>query len=199
MAKLLIASANPGKQREIRALLDFPDLILVDLKMIGVRHHVEENGVSYADNAHLKATVFARISGMWTLSDDSGLEVDALNGAPGPRSARLGEPGFSDADRRQFLLNMLRSLPQPWTARFRCVAALSCPEGEVDLAEGICPGEVIPSERGTGGFGFDPIFLVHGTNQTMAELSLEEKNRISHRARAIKALTPILKQRLGLS
>ena len=199
MAKLLIASANPGKQREIRALLDFPDLILVDLKMIGVRHHVEENGVSYADNAHLKASVFAHISGMWTLADDSGLEVAALSGAPGPRSARLGETGFSDADRRKFLLNMLRSLPRPWTARFRCVAALSCPEGEVDLAEGICPGEVISFERGTGGFGFDPIFLVHGTNQTMAELSLEEKNRISHRARAIQSLTPILKQRLGFS
>jgi XTP/dITP diphosphohydrolase len=198
MAELLVASTNPGKRKEMRALLDITGLTLVDPTMMGIQHEVEETGVSYADNARLKASEFARISGMWTIADDSGLEVDALNGSPGPLSARLGDPTFSDAERRRMLLDMLHSFPQPWLARFRCVAALSSPAGEVDLAEGICLGEVIPFERGTGGFGYDPIFLVHGTDYTMAELSLEKKNKLSHRARAIKSLLPIIKQRMGL-
>jgi len=198
MAELLIASTNLGKRNEMRALLDITGLTLVDPTMIGIQHEVEETGVSYVDNAGFKASEFARISGMWTIADDSGLEVDVLEGAPGPLSARLGDPSFSDAERRRVLLDMLKSSPQPWIARFRCIAALSSPTGEVDLAEGICLGEVIPVERGTGGFGYDSIFLVRGTDQTMAELSLEKKNKLSHRARAIKSLLPILKQRMGL-
>ena len=134
---------------------------------------------------------------MWALADDSGLEVDVLEGAPGPRSARLGAPHLSDADRRHLLLEMLHPHPRPWRARFRSVVALASPEGKIDLAEGTCSGEIIAEERGTGGFGYDPIFLVPGTDCTMAELSMVKKNQLSHRARAIEALMPILKIRLG--
>jgi XTP/dITP diphosphohydrolase len=198
MAKLMIASGNPGKQRELRALLDSPGLMLLDPISLKLDLQVSEKGEDYASNAKLKASVYARASGMWALADDSGLEVDVLEGAPGPRSARLGAPHLSDADRRHLLLKMLLPHPRPWKARFRSVVALASPEGKIDLAEGICSGEITAEERGTGGFGYDPIFLVLGTDRTMAELSMEKKNQLSHRARAIEALMPILKIRLGL-
>ena len=198
MARLLIATSNPGKLREICALLDLPGLDIVDPSMIGIRSQVEETGAHYADNAHLKASASARASGIWTLADDSGLEVEVLGGAPGLHSARLGGSGSSDALRRRLLLEKLHPHPQPWMARFRCVVALASPEGGVDLAEGTCLGEIITTERGSAGFGYDPIFLVQGTDYTMAELSLEEKNRLSHRAKAVKSLLPTLKKRLGL-
>jgi len=198
MANLLIASGNPGKQREIRALLDIPGLILLDPASASIDLMVSEKGADYISNAELKASAFARASGMWALADDSGLEVDLLGGAPGPRSARLGSPDLSDADRRHLLLKLLRPYPPPWRARFRSVVALADPKGEMEIAEGICMGEIIAEERGSGGFGYDPIFLVEGTHQTMAELSLQEKNLLSHRAKAIEALKPRLRIRLGL-
>jgi XTP/dITP diphosphohydrolase len=197
MAKLLIASGNPGKQHELRALLDIPGLVLLDPTSLKLDLQVSEKGEDYASNAKLKASAYVRASGMWALADDSGLEVDVLDGAPGPRSARLGAPHLSDADRRHLLLKMLHPHPRPWRARFRSVVALVSPEGKIDLAEGTCSGEIITDERGTGGFGYDPIFLVLGTDRTMAELSMEEKNQLSHRARAIEVLMPILKIRLG--
>ncbi len=198
MAKLLIASGNPGKQHELRALLDIPGLVLLDPTSLNLDLQVSEKGEDYASNAELKASAYARASGMWALADDSGLEVEVLDGAPGPRSARLGAPHLSDSDRRHLILKMLHPHPQPWRARFRSVVALASPEGKIDLAEGTCSGEIITEERGTGGFGYDPIFLVLGTDRTMAELSMEEKNQLSHRARAIEALMPILRTRLGL-
>jgi XTP/dITP diphosphohydrolase len=198
MAKLLIASGNPGKQRELRALLDISGLVLLDPASLSIDLRVSEKGTDYISNAELKASAYARASGMWALADDSGLEVDVLEGAPGPRSARLGAPDLSDADRRHLLLKLLRPYPPPWRARFRSAVALADPKGEIDFAEGICTGEIIAEERGSGGFGYDPIFLVDGMDQTMAELSLEEKNRLSHRARAIEALRPRLRIRLGL-
>jgi XTP/dITP diphosphohydrolase len=196
--QLLIASGNPGKQRELRALLDLPGLSLVTPSDLGIHPDVEETGDDYQTNARHKASVFAEVSGLWALADDSGLEVDALDGSPGPRSARLGAANLSDADRRQVLLELLQPHPRPWPARFHCTVALVGPNGETDLAEGICHGEIIDTERGSEGFGYDPIFLVQGTGQTMAELSLEEKNRISHRARAIKLLLRTLQRRLGI-
>ena len=112
-------------------------------------------------------------------------------------SARLAGSGSSDVDRRNHLLSLLGSHPRPWTARFRCVVALAGPEGGIDLAEGECEGEIIPDECGNGGFGYDSIFLVKGLGRTMAEIRPEEKNRASHRARAVQALLPTLKMRLG--
>jgi len=194
---LLIATANAGKLREMRALLNHPDLQLVSLADLGITLEVEE-GSNYAENAHRKAACFAKLTGKWTVADDSGLEVDVLGGAPGPHSARLAGKHASDADRRRVLLGLLRPHPHPWTARFRCTMALASPAGTVDLAEGVCEGEIVSAEAGSGGFGYDPIFLVAGRGQTMAELSEADKNRISHRARAAHALLSTLCLRLSL-
>jgi XTP/dITP diphosphohydrolase len=196
-SRLLIATQNARKLREMLALLGLPGLQLVSLDDLGITDEVDE-GADYAENARLKASTFAQRSGLWTLGDDSGLEVDALGGAPGPHSARLAGPQRTDADRRALLLALLAPHPRPWTARFRCTMALANPDGDVELVEGVCPGQVVPDERGSGGFGYDPVFLVDGLGQTMAELSSAEKNRLSHRARAVQALLPILRQWLGL-
>jgi XTP/dITP diphosphohydrolase len=198
MQRLLIASNNEGKLREFRALLKGLGLDLLDPASLKLNLEVEESGDDYATNARLKAAAFTEASGLWCLADDSGLEVDALGGAPGLHSARLVGPGGSDEARRARLLALLSTHPRPWTARFRSVVALANPEGGIDLAEGECPGEIIPEERGEGGFGYDPIFLLRGVGRTMAELGMEEKNRLSHRANATGALLPVLRSRLGL-
>jgi XTP/dITP diphosphohydrolase len=197
--QLLLATSNRGKLKELRGLLKGLPLQLEDPLSMRLRLEIEEGEVGYAANATLKARAYAAASGLWSLADDSGLEVEALDGAPGPRSARLGGLGRSDEDRRAALLEALRAHPRPWKARFRCVAALSSPDGRVDLREGICPGEVIAQARGHEGFGYDPIFLPAGWGRTMAELEKETKNRISHRGRAIRALLPVLRERLGIA
>jgi XTP/dITP diphosphohydrolase len=198
MTQLLLASRNPGKCREMRVLLQPLGVEIIDVLELGTELRIDEIGKTYAENARLKAGVFAEHFQILTIGDDTGLEVEVLEGAPGLRSARLAGPGGSDADRRNHLLSMLGSHPRPWIARFRCVVALAGPDGGIDLAEGACEGEIIPTERGDGGFGYDPIFLVKGMDRTMAEISAEEKSRVSHRARAIQALYPTLMLRLGV-
>lgn len=199
MLKLLLGTHNPGKQSELRALLEYPNLEIVTIDDLGIELEIEETGATYAENARLKAVSYAVESGLWSLSDDSGLEVEALDGAPGLKSARFAGEGKSDSDRRRRLLEILKDHPRPWEAQFRATVAIASPSGEVELAEGRCSGEIIPEERGVGGFGYDSIFLTHGTGKTMAELEMGEKNRISHRARAIEALRPILVLRLDLT
>ena len=198
MKKLLLATNNKGKQMELRALLGGLGLSLVDPESLHLQLEVDESGETYAINAGLKAAAFSAASGMWCLADDSGLEVDALGGAPGLHSARLTGAKGNDRQRRTRLLALLAPHPRPWTACFRCVVALTGPEGKIDLAEGECRGEVILEERGKMGFGYDPIFLVQNTGRTMAELDMDEKNRLSHRANAIQAILPILRRRLSL-
>lgn len=193
MRELLIGTHNPGKQAELLALLNGLGIRLITPQDLGLVLEIPEPGPDYAAHARAKATAYARASNHWAVSDDSGLEVSTLNGAPGLGSARLGGEGKSDADRRITLLELLRPHPRPWKAQFRAAVVLASPAGQVQLAEGVCPGEVIPTERGTGGFGYDPIFLVEGVGLTMAELSMHQKNRLSHRARAIQALLPALK------
>jgi len=166
---------------------------IIDVIQMETTLYIDETGETYAENASLKAGIFAKQFQVWTIGDDTGLEVDALDGAPGLRSARLAGPGGTDVDRRTHLLFLLESHPRPWIARFRCVVAFAGPEGVLGLAEGACEGEIIPDERGDGGFGYDPIFLIEGLDRTMAEISPEEKNQVSHRARAIQALFPTLK------
>jgi XTP/dITP diphosphohydrolase len=196
---LLIATENKGKRRELQQLLDGLSIDLVLPSEAGVTLKVEETGSTYAENAALKAVAYASASGLTALADDSGLEVDALNGAPGLYSARYSPlPGATDADRRAHLLQNLRGEPRPWTARFHATIAVATPGGEVRYAEGACPGEIIPEERGTGGFGYDPIFLLEGQSQTMAELEDAEKNRLSNRGRAVRAAIPILREILGI-
>ncbi|MFQ5922768.1 MAG: RdgB/HAM1 family non-canonical purine NTP pyrophosphatase [Anaerolineales bacterium] len=199
MSRLLLGTHNLGKQAELRALLANPDWEIVTPYDLRLEFEVDESGATYAENARLKAMSFAAQSGLWSLSDDSGLEVEVLNGAPGLRSARLAGEGKSDSDRRRLLLEMLKIHPRPWEAQFRAIVALAGPSGEVELAEGQCAGEIIPEERGAGGFGYDPLFLVQGTGRTMAELDMDDKNRISHRARAVEAIRPTLELRLRLN
>jgi XTP/dITP diphosphohydrolase len=196
--KLLLATGNPGKLRELEALLAGTDLELLPPRQVGLGEQVEETGQDYAENASLKARAFARASGMWALADDTGLEVEALGGAPGLRSSRLVGESAGDAERRTRLLELLAPHPVPWPARFRTCLALADPAGRVDLVHSICPGEIVAEARGTGGFGYDPIFQVRGTGKTLAELSLEEKNLVSHRAQAVRSLLPVLRRRLGL-
>ncbi|MFQ5932460.1 MAG: non-canonical purine NTP pyrophosphatase [Nitrospiraceae bacterium] len=196
--RLLIGTHNRGKQAELRDLLADLECEILTPAEVGIADEVAETRTEYTDNARSKAIAYAQQSGLWTLSDDSGLEVDVLQGAPGPRSARLAGEGKSDADRRALLLQMLAGHPRPWKAEFRAAVALASPQGSVDLAEGRCAGEIIPVERGTGGFGYDSIFLVDGADQTMAELSAVKKNQISHRALAVAGIKPVLLSRLGL-
>lgn len=193
MSQLLIATNNPGKQEEIQSLLNDLEIELVTPVEIGLELDVKEDGTTYKENAAKKAIAFAQTSGLVSLSDDTGLEVEALRGAPGLYSARYApQPNATDADRRAYLLKRLQSQPQPWIARFICVVAIATPGGELQFAEGICPGEIIPNERGNHGFGYDPIFLLPSTGNTMAELSMNEKNQLSHRAKAVLAASPIL-------
>ncbi len=197
--KILVATNNPGKLVEIQSLLEDASLTLLTPAMVGLAMEVDETGATYAENAALKASAFAQASGLLALADDSGLEVDALGGLPGLRSARfLGRPGASDADRRAYLLERLQGLPRPWTAHFHCTVALAAPGGDLRFAEGQCPGEIIPQERGAHGFGYDPIFLLAELSLTMAELSMEQKNRLSHRARAIQAARPVIREMMGM-
>ncbi len=198
MQKLLLGTRNRGKQDELLALLSNLRIEILTPQQMGISIEIEETGATYAENAELKALAYASHSGMWSLSDDSGLEVEELDGAPGLRSARLGGAGNSDTDRRRLLLEMLVDHPHPWKARFRSTVALADPQGAIELAEGDCAGEIIIEERGSGGFGYDPIFLVHEAGKTMAELNMDEKNQLSHRARAFEAIRIVLGARLGL-
>ncbi len=195
--KLLIATNNKGKVRELQDLLKDTGIELVMPAQVGIDLDVVEDGHTYTENATKKAVAFAHASGLISLADDSGLEVDALDGAPGLYSARYGSQGgekLSDAGRRAFLIQTLQGKPRPWIARFHATIAIATPNGETHLAEGFCEGEIIPEERGTSGFGYDPIFLLPELGKTMAELSMEEKNRLSHRARAVMNAKGILKK-----
>ena len=193
MNKLLIATNNKGKVKELQYLLEDTGIELVTPTQINLELDVIEDGKTYEENATRKAIAFANASGMISLADDSGLEVDALDGAPGLYSARYSpKPGATDKDRRLYLLQNLQNVPRPWTARFHATIAIATPNYQLQIIEGLCQGEIIPEERGTGGFGYDPIFLLSNLGKTMAELSMEEKNRLSHRARAVLKAKPIL-------
>ena len=195
MHKLLIATNNPGKLVEFQELLNDTDITLVTPAQIGLDLDVIEDGHTYAENAVKKAIAFAAASNLISLADDSGLEVDALEGAPGLYSARYGSQDggkLSDADRRTYLLSKLQGKPRPWTARFHATIAIATPDNQIQITDGFCEGEIIPEERGTGGFGYDPIFLLPELGKTMAELSMDEKNRLSHRARAVMKAKEIL-------
>jgi XTP/dITP diphosphohydrolase len=193
MGQLLLASNNRGKIVEIQALLAEVKITLLTPDELGLDLYVAEVGTTYGENAALKARAFCEASGMVTLADDSGLEVACLGGAPGLYSARFSpQPDATDADRRRFLLAKLAQFPPPWMARFHCTVALAQPDGTVYFAEGECQGRIITEERGHNGFGYDPIFWIPEMERTMAELTLVEKNRLSHRARAVLAVIPDL-------
>ncbi len=194
--RLLVATGNRGKLAEFAALL--PGVAVLGLADVGVGD-LPETGETFEDNARQKATEAARRAGVWCLADDSGLCVDALDGAPGVNSARYAGRHGDDSANRALLLERLAAVPEGGrSARFVCVLVLVAADGEV-LAEarGECPGRIVHAPRGELGFGYDPVFVPDGDTRTMAELPSDEKNARSHRGRALEALLPALRARLA--
>lgn len=197
MPKLLLATNNSGKVREYKKLLKDAGYELVTPAELGISADIEETGNSLAENATIKASAMAEASGILTLADDSGLFVDALNGAPGVHSARYAGENATDEQRMAYLLKKLTDVPQSKrTARFRCVIAITKADGKTELAEGECAGVITSEPTGKGGFGYDPVFYLPEIGKTMSEVSPQEKNRISHRAHATTAAIDILKRLL---
>ena len=196
--KLLVATHNRGKVAELADMLQHLAIDWLTLDDAGVTLDVAETGATFRENAILKATAYAQLTGLLTLADDSGLEVDALQGAPGVYSARYGGTGLTPVQRYEYLLANLAGVP--WTertARFRCVVALAQPAGLRGTAEGTCEGLIALTPAGNHGFGYDPVFYVAEKGVTMAELPAEVKHQISHRGRAVAALLPRLRQVLA--
>ena len=194
VVQLLLATHNPGKLREYLALLSALRVQLTSLAEQTVSCEPAETGASFEENARLKARAFAELSGLPTLADDSGLEIDALGGAPGVHSARYGNTGRDqDAQRIQLVLNQLKGVPwEKRTARFRCVVALAVPGQSTHTAHGALEGIIAFQPQGEYGFGYDPIFYLPAFQCTLAQLPPEIKNRISHRAAALEAALPII-------
>lgn len=191
--RLLLATNNKGKVGEFRDLLSGAGFELVMPDDLGITMVVAETGVTYEENARLKATSLARESGVLSLGDDSGLEVDALGGEPGLMSARYAGDGASDSIRVRHLLSKLSGVPwERRTARFVCVIALATPAGQVYTCEGACHGMIGFEPKGEFGFGYDPVFYFPGLDRTMAELSPETKHRVSHRGQAAEKARQVL-------
>ena len=202
VVKLLVATGNAGKAREFRQMLGADRFAWSDLSKFPSVPEVEETGRTFRANACLKAAAYARHAGMWTLADDSGLEVDALGGSPGVLSARwaqVNDAGTGDADNNALLLRQIRDIPDDRrTARFVCVLALARPDGRVILTvRDAVEGRIIHESRGTNGFGYDPLFLIESLDKTTAELPPDEKHRISHRGKALRRLREAM-TRLGV-
>ncbi len=193
-SRIAIASQNAHKLREIgRICADWPVEWLTIQNHEGPWPDVDETGETYLENALLKARAVADSLGVPALADDSGIEVDALGGRPGPRSARFSGPDATDEGNLKALMQALAGVPAGGrSARYRCVAAIAWPGGEVLHSEGVCEGALVGKRRGQRGFGYDPIFVPVGWEDTMAEISDEQKDRISHRGRAFRALHDLL-------
>jgi XTP/dITP diphosphohydrolase len=199
--KILVASTNPGKIAELRAMLDL-DVEWVGLSDFPNLREVKEDGETFSENAHKKALGYARQTGLWTLADDSGLMVDALNSAPGVKSARFSgvkEKNRALLDHKNMtkVLKLLEGVPmEKRTGRFVCCLCLASPQKVLIETEGKLEGFIAEKEMGSNGFGYDPIFFVPELNKTVAQLSREEKNAISHRGNAIRKLKPLLERLL---
>lgn len=192
--KVVLATRNRGKLREIVPLVAGLELELLTIDEVAPDAELREDGVTFVENALAKARQAARATGLPAIADDSGLEVDALDGVPGVYSARYAGPGADDDSNNAKLLEALRGVPPAQrTARFRCVAVFVDPARGLELVrDGACEGEVLEGPRGQDGFGYDPLFFIPTVGRTMAQLPLEEKNRLSHRAAAFRALAEAL-------
>jgi len=196
--QLFLATRNKGKIREIEELLKGFEISLTSLRDYPDAPDVVENGEAYRDNALKKARFFTRWTGRLTLADDSGLEVDYLQGRPGVLSARYSGDGGDDRENNRKLLRELKGIPRGKRgAVFRCVMALVAPWGDEEVVEGECRGQIGLEETGERGFGYDPLFIIPRYGKTVAELSLAEKNRVSHRGKALRKLKKILKRYVG--
>ena len=183
---LLLATNNPHKVVEFKSIFLPYDVVLQTPAELGLFNDVEESGDTYLENARLKAEAYWQDGEFQVLADDSGLEVEALNGAPGIHSHRfLPDPNATSHDRCLYLLQRLKDFPRPWRAAFHCEVVVLSRQGAILTSHGVCKGEIIQEFRGENGFGYDPIFLVDGTNQTMAELDPDTKNILSHRGKAV--------------
>ena len=183
--KFVLATHNPGKLREMSAILAELGVEVVSPKDLGITVDVEETGSTFAENAMLKAKAICKAADLPAIADDSGLCVDALNGAPGVYSARYGGEGLDDRGRYMLLLSSLRGAPTR-AAHFACAVACAFPNGDTLTAEGRCDGSIAYAPLGEGGFGYDPVFLLPGTGKTFGQLTQEEKSAVSHRGRALK-------------
>lgn len=194
MRKIVVGTRNSGKVREIQtALADLP-FAVVGLPETDIPD-VEETGTTFQENAILKARHYCQFTGEYCLADDSGLEVDALDGEPGVYSARYAGLDSTDAANNEKLLTVLKDVPPSGrTARFRSVLVLVGPDGSLLLVDGVCEGVILDEARGTGGFGYDPLFYMPSQGKTMAEMTIEEKNRISHRGNALNAFKHLVLQ-----
>jgi XTP/dITP diphosphohydrolase len=191
---VVIASTNPGKIAEVRQIMAGLPLVLLTSDDVGGWPEIEETGDTYLANALLKARAVAAVTGRAALADDSGIEVDALDGAPGVRSARFSGERASDEDNNAKLIDSLDGVPyERRSARYRCVAVLVTPDGEEIAGIGSCEGRIGFEPRGTGGFGYDPWFIPERESRTMAELTAEEKHAISHRGKALRGLADKLR------
>ncbi|MFZ3170592.1 MAG: XTP/dITP diphosphatase [Carboxydocellales bacterium] len=197
MTKIVLATQNQGKVKELKKLLEQTPVQLLSLTDFPHLPEVVEDGLTFRENAIKKAQQISQATGLIAIADDSGLEVDFLGGQPGVHSARYAGPQRSDADNNHKLLNQLANVPQHQrTARFCCVIAVADPGGVVETADGICSGIIAFAPQGTGGFGYDSLFYVPEYNCTFAELSLDIKNKISHRGKALAQAKQILKSML---
>ena len=183
--KFVLATHNPNKIREMGAILGQFGVEVVSPKDLGITVDVEETGSTFAENAMLKAKAICKAADLPAIADDSGLCVDALNGAPGVYSARYGGEGLDDRGRYMLLLSSLRGAPTR-AAHFACAVACAFPNGDTLTAEGRCDGSIAYAPLGEGGFGYDPVFLLPGTGKTFGQLTQEEKSAVSHRGRALK-------------
>lgn len=191
--RLVLATRNEGKVKEIREALSGLEVDLLTLLDFPEVPEVHEDGATFSENAKKKALTVAKFTGLPALADDSGLEVDALGGMPGVRSARFAGEGADDDANNRKLLELLKGLPpERRTARFRCVLALAFPDGEVYTVEGTCEGLIAEEPAGDGGFGYDPLFLIPEEGRTFAQMTREEKNSLSHRGRALRKLREVL-------
>jgi XTP/dITP diphosphohydrolase len=195
MRRLLVATANPGKLREFAAALEPAGIDVVGLEALEDREPVEETGRTFEENARLKAEAYSSRTDLPVVADDSGLEVDALDGAPGVLSARYGGADLTDPERCSVLLRALAALPnEPRTARFRCVLALARGGRTLAAFEGTAEGRILEAPRGENGFGYDPVFFHEEAGRTFAELTTAEKERLSHRGAAIRALLDAIRE-----
>ena len=192
--KFVLATANKGKISEMREILAARSIEGVSQAEVGLALEVEEIGTTFMENALLKAQAVCAASGLPAIADDSGLMVDALGGEPGVYSSSFGGEALSDSERYAYLLKKMENMEQR-NAKFVSTIVCTFPDGEIISAEGECHGEILHAPRGSGGFGYDPVFLVKGTGKSMAELSPEEKNAVSHRGAALRAFVSLLEKR----
>lgn len=193
--KILLATQNQGKVKELQEMLSDTQIDVLSLRDIENWEDVEETGSTFAENASLKARIAAERTGYIALADDSGLEVDALNGAPGVYSARYAGEPKDDEHNNEKLLKALEKVPdEERTARFRCALVIATPDGKEFLTEGTVEGRISRMRRGKDGFGYDPLFFMPDFGRTMAELTVTQKNKVSHRAQAFQKAIPILKE-----